>query len=223
MPDFDGDPGFTANAQRLVDSRQNAGAFIAHVGGVKAAEPGGFRGESDQLFGLGVGSGSVFERSGDADGAVAHGLAHEAPHLLELCERGLNVVIAEHHATDARGSYVAGNVDSDVLLFEPGKVFAKRSPVDVNTIVIVLLLIRFENRVIQRSDRLALAGDFRGDPLIDFRRQARIDEDGVIGLAEHVDETGSDDLAARIDGAGTLSITKIPDGGNLSVTNSNFA
>src|SRR5690349_8108227 len=60
MPDFNGDAGFAANAQSLVDGRQNAGAFIAHMRGVNAAEPGCFRGESDQLLGFGVGSGCVF-------------------------------------------------------------------------------------------------------------------------------------------------------------------
>src|SRR5207245_7205349 len=125
MPDFDGNAGFTADAQRLVDSRQNAGAFVAHVSGVNAAEPGSLRGEGDQLVGLGVRGGSVFERSGNAHGTIAHGLAHDSPHLLQLPECRLDVVVAEYHAPDARGAYIAGNVDPGMLLFEAGNMLAK--------------------------------------------------------------------------------------------------
>src|SRR6266704_366566 len=168
MPDFDRDMGLAADAQGLVEGRQNAGAFVAHVGGVNAAELGSFPRESDQLTRFGVRSRSVFERSRDANCAIAHCLAHELFHLLELCGSGLDVVVAEHHAPDARGAYVAGDVDSDALLFETRKVFAKRPPVGANVIVIVLLLISAENGVVQRGNRFALAGDFRGDPLIDL-------------------------------------------------------
>ena len=223
MPNFHGDAGFATDAQCLVDRCQNAGAFIAHMRGVNAAEPGSLRGEGDQLFGLGVRGRSVFERSGNAHGAVAHGLAHDSPHLLQLPECRLDVVVAEYHAPDARGAYIAGNVDPGMLLFEAGKVFAKSAPVDVNAIVIVLFLIGFENGVIQWGDRFALAGDFRGDSLIDLGRQARIDKDCVFRLPEHVDEAGSDDLAARVDSAGARRVMKIPDGGNLSVANSKIA
>ncbi len=219
VPDFDGDMSFATDAQGLVDGRQDAGAFVAHVRGVDTAELGGFRGESDQLFGFGVGSGSVFESSGDADGAVAHGLADQVFHLLQLGGRGLHVVIAEHHAADARCPDIAGNVDADALLFEPEKIFAKRPPVGLNVIVIVLLLVGTENSVVQRRNRFALAGDFRGDALIDFRGQARVHEDGVLGLSEHIDETGRYDFAACIDGASTRRRAEIADGHNLAGAN----
>src|SRR6266446_5653589 len=210
---------FAADAQGLVDGRQDAGAFVAHVRGVDTAELGGFRGESDQLFGFGVGSGSVFESSGDADGAVAHGLADQVFHLLQLGGRGLHVVIAEHHAADARCPDIAGNVDADALLFEPEKIFAKRPPVGLNVIVIVLLLVGTENSVVQRRNRFALAGDFRGDSLIDFRGQAGVDEDGVLGLTKHVGKAGSNNLSARIDGTRARHGAEIADGGNLAGAN----
>src|SRR5947207_15800733 len=108
--------------------------------GVNAAEPGSVRGESDQFFGLGVRGRSVFERSGNANGAVAHGLAHDSPHLLQLPECRLDVVVAEYHAPDARGPYIAGNVDPGMLLFEPREVFAKSATVDEKAKVIVILL-----------------------------------------------------------------------------------
>ena len=223
VPDFDGDMAFAADAQGLVDGRQDAGAFVAHVGGVNAAELGGFPGQGDQLFGLGVGSGGIFERSGDPHGAVAHGLAYKFFHVLQLGGRGLHIIVTEHHPPDARGAYVAGKVDSDALLLEPGKVFAERPPVDLNVVMIVLLLIGAENGVVQRGDGFALAGDFRGDPLENLRRQAGVDKDGVLRLSEHVDETGSNNHAARIDGAGASCGAEIANGGNLSAANSDIA
>src|SRR6266481_6348265 len=220
MPDFYWDVSFATDAQRFVNGGQDASAFVAHVRGVDAAELGGFRGEGDQLFGLGVGSGSVFESSGDPDGAVAHGLADQVFHLLKLSGRRLHVIIAEHDAADARCADVAGNIDADALLFEARKVFAKRTPVDLNVIVIVLLLVGAENGVVQRGNRFALAGDFRGDALIDFRGQARIDEDGVLRLSEHVDETGSNDFAAGVDGTSARRGAEIADGRDLAGANS---
>jgi len=88
--------------------------------------------------------------------------------LLKLGGSGLRVVIANHHAPDARGAYVAGNVDSDALLFEPGEIFAKRPPIGVNMIVIVLLLIGAENGIAERGDGFTFTCYLRGDALIDF-------------------------------------------------------
>src|SRR5207245_7433852 len=124
MPKFHGDAAFAADTQCLVDRCQHAGAFIAHMRGVNAAEPGSLRGEGDQLFGLGVRGGSVFERSGNAHGTIAHGLAHDSPHLLQLPECRLDVVVAEYHASDTRSAYIAGNVDPGMLIFEAGNMLA---------------------------------------------------------------------------------------------------
>ena len=150
-------------------------------------------------------------------------MAYKFFHVLQLGGRGLHIIVTEHHPPDARGAYVAGKVDSDALLLEPGKVFAERPPVDLNVVMIVLLLIGTENGVVQRGDGFALAGDFRGDPLENLRRQAGVDKDGVLRLSEHVDETGSNNHAACIDGASTSSGAEISNGGNLSAANSDIA
>src|SRR6266550_4376595 len=123
----------------------------------------------------------------------------------------------------ARGAHVAGNVDSDALLFEPGEIFAKRPPIGVNVIVIVLLLIGAENGIAERGDGFAFTCYLRGDALIDFRRQAGVDEDRVFRLTEHVDKTGSDHFAAGIDGASARRGAEIADRGNLAVANSDVA
>src|SRR5260370_35531344 len=103
----------------------------------------------------------------------------------------MSVVIGKPHSPVGGGAYIAGNVDSDALFFEPGKVFAKRPPVNLDAVVIELLLIGSDNRVIQRGDGLSLAGDFGGDSLVDLRGQAGLHGEGGLQHAKHGRETQS--------------------------------
>ena len=138
VPDLDGNVRFAADAQGFVDGFENRVALVAHVRRVDAAELAGLGGEGDQFLGLRVGSGRVFERSGDADGAVFHGIAHERLHLLELRGSGLVVVVTEHHAADLRGADIAGEVDAHALLFEAREILAEGAPVGSDLVVLVI-------------------------------------------------------------------------------------
>ena len=60
-------------------------------------------------------------------------------------------------------------------------------------------------------------------PWIDFRRQARFDEDGEFGLAEHVDEAGCDDLAGGVDGALAGRGGQVADGGDFAIADADIA
>ena len=60
-------------------------------------------------------------------------------------------------------------------------------------------------------------------PWIDFRGQARVDEDGEFGLAEHVDEAGGDDFAGGVDGALARCGCQVADGGDFSVADAEVA
>jgi hypothetical protein len=84
-------------------------------------------------------------------------------------------------------------------------------------------VIGVDDGVVERRDGAAFAGDFGGDALIDFRRQARFDEDGEFGLAEHVDEAGRDYLAGGIDGALAGCGGEIADGSDFSVADADVA
>ena len=132
-----------------------------------------FGGESDQFIGFGVGSGSVFERSGNADRAIFHGFADEGLHLLELLGSGLNVIVAEDHAADLRGADIAGQVDAHALLFQTREILAEGAPVRGDVVMLVAVAIGVNDGVVERGDGVAFAGNFRGDALIDFRGQAR--------------------------------------------------
>ena len=57
----------------------------------------------------------------------------------------------------------------------------------------------FQYVIIQWGRRPAFAGNFGGDALKDFRFGARVNQQIQFGLAEHIDETGSYDHAARVE------------------------
>ena len=198
---------------------QDGCTLTAHVRGIDAAEAGGFSGKRDQFFGLGVGSRRIFERSGDTDGAVEHGLADEFFHLLELRRLGLYIVVAEDHAADAGGADVIGDIDADALFFKASKVLAKGSPVGLHVELIEGALIGTENGVIERSDAFPFAGDLRGDALIDFRWQTRIDENGEFGLTKHINKAGGDNETVSVDGARARCCGEVADCGDSSFAN----
>ena len=60
-------------------------------------------------------------------------------------------------------------------------------------------------------------------PLIDFRGQARIDENRQFRLTQHVDETRSNDFSASVDRALAGRGREIADGGNFSVADSDVS
>ena len=69
----------------------------------------------------------------------------------------------------------------------------------------------------------AFPRDLGGNALVNLRGQARIDQNGQLRLAQHVDEAGSDDHAMNVNGASALSLRKVPDGGDFSGTNADVA
>ena len=220
VPDFYGYMRRARDLDDFVDRLQDRCTLTAHVRGIYASEAGGFGGERDQFFGLGVGSRRIFERSGDSNGAVQHGLADQLFHLLELRRVGLYIVVAEDHAADAGGADVIGDIDADALFFKACEVLAKSSPVGLHVELIEGALISTENGLVQRSDAFPFAGDFRGDALIDFRWQPRIDKNREFGLAKHVNEAGSDNQTVSVDGALARCCGQIADCGDLSFPNS---
>ena len=83
--------------------------------------------------------------------------------------------------------------------------------------------IELDDGVVERGDGAAFACNFGRDALIDFRRQTRFNEDGEFGLAEHVDEAGSDNFAGGIDGALARCACEVADGSDFSVADADIA
>ncbi len=168
MPNFHGNLRFAGDANHFVERLQNGGALVAHVRGIDSAKTRGFGSKGNQFLSFGVRRGRIFERSGDANGAIKHGLANKLFHLVELRGRRLNVVITEDHAADRGGASIIGHVDADALLFQAHEILAERLPVRLNAKQTELFLARTANCIVHRRDGLAFARNFRGDPLINF-------------------------------------------------------
>ena len=137
MPDFDRDVSFAADPDGFVDGGNNRIAFAAHVRGVDAAELCALGGESDQFFRGGIGRGRVLQRSGHADRAVAHGIAHQRLHTVEFgrCRRA--IVVADHRPSHLGGADVARKINSHALFFQASEELAKSIPRGIDFVVFI--------------------------------------------------------------------------------------
>ena len=104
----------------------------------------------------------------EAHRTVAHGIADQGLHLIELRRGGLHIGVAQHHAPDRGGAHVAGQVDAHSLLLDAGKVLAETSPIGRQVVMLIAGAVGGEQRVVDRSRRVALAGNFGGDALVDL-------------------------------------------------------
>jgi len=109
---------FATDAQRFVNGRQDAGSFVTHVRGVDAAD---LEASAARRLTLPTSHKGAGAYSSEVETPTAPSRIAWLPSLSFARagrDRGLHVVIAEHHAPDARCAYVTGNVDADALLFE---------------------------------------------------------------------------------------------------------
>src|SRR4029077_6960531 len=84
-------------------------------------------------------------------------------------------------------------------------------------------MVRADQGVAERGGRSSFAGDLGCNPLIDLRRDVRVDEDGEVGLAEHVDKTRSDHAAARVNAALCGGMREAANCGDAAVANADVA
>ena len=202
MPDLHRDPRLAADPDRLVERGDDLGALRPQVRRVDAAEP-----EPPRV----ASATAPRSRRRAPAGTGARSRRRPPPRASPsrtralICSSSLRrrrpVAVAQDHPPHLGGPDVAREVDPDALLLEPGEVFAERAPVGR----------RCRNgRSPARSAAMieslsgaggaALAGDLGGDALEDLGREARVDQQRQLGLAQHVDEAGRDDLPARVDG-----------------------
>ena len=168
---------FASDANGFVERGNDGIALAAHVRGVNAAELRGLGCQSDQFFGRGIRRGRVLQRSGYANRAVVHRLAHQRLHAFELGGRRRAIVVADHGPPHLSGADVAGQIDPHALLFQAGEVLAERAPGRLDSVVLEGRAVGGANSVGHRRGRSAFAGNFGGDALIDLGRQVRVHQD----------------------------------------------
>jgi len=120
----------------------------SHVGRVDATELRSLRSQRNNLFRLRVRRGRVLQRGGYTNGSIAHGLANQSFHFLQLLGRGLHIGVSQHHAPHLRRPHVAGEIDAHALLFEPREILAERPPVGLDLVMRVAGAIVGEHRVV---------------------------------------------------------------------------
>jgi hypothetical protein len=211
MKDFDRHASFPANTDRLVDGFHFLGAFAAHMGGVNTAERSRYFAKSDQLLGFGVVARRVDQCSRDAESAVFHGLFDEGSHLVEFGGCWSPVIVANHRLTDLGGSYKGAQVERGALLFETLEISIQGRPIDCQVIVIEERLQRSDGFFILWRDGIAFAGYFRSDALRQLAESPVVDEERHLGLAQHINEPGSDNLSRGIDYLRRSRVTQISD------------
>ena len=155
--------------QRLVDML----AFIPHVGRIDAAVPAGGARERDQLVGLGIARGRVFERRPHAQRALLHQRVDDRRHVRELRRSRVAILIADHSEAHLRRADEGRDVERHALPLELCEVAVQVTPVFAVMPFLHGVGIVLHQLVGERRDRATLAGHFRRDALRHLRQDAR--------------------------------------------------
>ena len=105
------------------------------------------------------------QRSGKSHRPILHGFANELLHAFQFARTRRAIRVPQHHPPNLRGAHVARKVDAQALLFEPREILAQRGPVRRDVKVVQGGAVRANDRVVERRNRTAFAGDLGGDAL----------------------------------------------------------
>ena len=201
-----GRPGTPPDFQRLAEGiQQPVAQGVAGVGAVKAALLGGHAGDGGQLVGVAVGAGGVGEAGGESESAVAHPLAGQLPHRVQLGGGG-------QPGRPAHGGHPDGGVRHEVqdiaggVAVKQGQKIGHAAPAGVGRRAVDGRQIG--QQLFQAPGRGGGVGQavhpqrFGGDALPDFRFVGRLGEQLQVGMGVHINEAGADDIPAGVHGAG---------------------
>ncbi len=195
--DLGADVRLAGDRQRFVDRLEQTVAFAAHVRDVHAARLRGDLGEFDEFVGLCEHTGDVDERSRQAHGALVHRPAHVAAHPLELLGRGRTIVQADLVGANGRGADERRNVGRNTARLEKIEIAAKRIPGNVERDVALPLHLLALHLVGDRPHR-ALTEHFERHALPDGALRVPVGNQRGLGVAQHVDEAGSNRQTGRV-------------------------
>ena len=85
------------------------------------------------------------------------------------------------------------------LFLQAHEIFVERAPIDGQVVAAVEVFLFLDESFVDGRDRFAFAGYFGGHAHHHLAHRARIDQQVSFRLAQHVDEAGRHDHAARID------------------------
>ena len=161
-------------------------------------------GQLDNFARPGKTRGHVLQRSRNPKRAVLHRVGDQFFHLLELSRRRRPIVIADHEFAYLGRADKGAEVDARALLIEAFEILVQRAPIDCKIEPAIEIFLLLQNPIIDWSNGFAFAGYLCGDAHHDFAHRPGIDQHVLLRLSQHVDETGRDDLSARVDFALSL-------------------
>ena len=177
-----------ANAQRLLDGRQQASPFVAHVGGVERAVGHG-RGQFDQLLGGGVFPRVVDQSGGQSQRAGIQPFAEYCLHLRHLIRRRFATVALHGGHSHRAVANQHADVHAGWLRLE-----------GVEVAVVVTPVRQFptgmecagEHRRLpkRRGAHAAVADDARGNPAAHLECHVGVEDGGEVVVSVDVDEPG---------------------------------
>src|SRR4051812_38285360 len=99
----------------------------------------------DNLIRPGEARWHILQRSREAERAIFHRFGHEAAHLYQLIHGRRAIVEADNEGTHLCRADECAEVDADALSLKTAEIFAKRAPVNVDVISLVILTL-FRNQ-----------------------------------------------------------------------------
>ena len=152
-----------------------------------AARRGRLRDDGREFLRGHVDVGHVAHAGGDSERALGHGVPHQPQHLLEFLAGGLPVLIAHDVGPDRAGADVGRHVDGDAGFVQVVEEPAQGLPLPFQFLGQAAL-----DPAAPRAHRGRLPVDLGGEPLERERRPlAAVEQAPELGVAVHVDETGS--------------------------------
>src|SRR5437899_5896907 len=214
VPDLGRDAGLARDAERLVERLVDLTALVAHVGRIDAAVAPGRLRERDDLFGGCVDRGGILERRGDAHRTLLHGGIHERNHAGQLLRCRRAILLAHHGEAHLCGTDERRDVDRAAGAREVREVAIQIAPIFLHAVLLHPHGVVRDEEVREWCDRAAFPGDLGRDALADLAEHPIVDQHEPLGLAEHVDESGSNHQAGHVDCVARLRAAEVSDRGD---------
>src|SRR6202451_4202022 len=129
--------------------------------------------------------------------------------------------VTDHRFAHLGGAHVGANIERGAGFFEAFEITVQGGPVDVEFEVVGERLHGRNGEIGLRSDRCAFTSNFTGDSLGKLADGTVVDQQGIFGLSEHVDEAGGNPQTLSVDYLFGVSVIELSDGRDLLAANGN--
>ncbi len=206
-----------ANVDRFFHRFHHIVRLATDMGSVAAAVFAHNLSQLHQLLFAGIDGGGVDQAGGHAQVAAFHGLAHPGFHFFQLLWSRLSVAVAHHPAPHIALADVKGDVVSQLHLrnrlherMEIVAGFFQPFPM-LRGQPVCFPLHHGGGR------RAALAGDFRGDALLQIVVGVGAHQNAVVGMAVVINKARGDDFAGGVDNPTGFLLDRRSDFGDFAV------